>query len=471
MLKVLKGLSISVVACALLLLGAYGYFFVTGSILPNVSINGINVGFQTQRQAAAMLSSKTSGFGSQTITVLTKNKKMTLSVSDVASISDVNSVTSLAYQFGRSGSFLDNFTSFFDITLNGRTLPLEVNVDETTLREKISELAESSMIAPVPRQYVIKDGQLLIDSGKPGTSIDIEKTIAAIKEKIETFDWSNFSVPYTEVAAPPIDLQQAWNAVTTQPVDAYYDVTTKQVVPAVDGVSFDLEAAKASINLGSQETQSIPLTYTPADIQADDLIALLFQDTLGTFTTYFNQSSNRGTNIVLCAESINDTVIEPGEVFSFNNTRTEATPENGYKKAGVFENGKTVQGYGGGVCQVSSTLYAASLYANMETVERHNHMFTVSYMDISMDATVYYPTLDFQFRNTSPYPVKVVTETKGGTLTISIVGTKTEDEVEVALTPKRVKGSDGYKHGELWKTVTINGESTTTKENSSRYKG
>lgn len=470
MLKTVKGISISLIAAGLLVLAIFGYFSITGSIFPNVHINGVDVGFQSQRQVVSEMSATTNGFERQTITILTKNKKMSLQVSDVASISDLNSVVETAYRFGRDGSFFDNLASFFDIIINGRSVPLDIQIDEETLREQLTTLAEQSISPPKARQYVLKDEQLLIDGGGSGTMLDVETAVAELKDRILNFNWANYSAPYTEIAPPPIDLQQAWSIITKEPVDAYYDVNLKQIVPAVNGVSFDIEAARDSINLSSTEVQSIPLTYQAAAVQAEDLEDLLFQDVLGKFTTYFGGASNRATNITLCAASINEVVVQPGGIFSFNTERDETTPENGYKKAGVFENGRTVQDYGGGVCQVSSTLYVASLYANMETVERYNHMFTVSYMDISMDATVYAPTLDFRFKNTSPYPIKIVTETKNGSLTVSIVGTKTDD-VEVTLTPKRLKNSNGYKNAELWKTVTINGETTTVKENSSRYKG
>ena len=195
MLKTVKGISISLIAAGLLVLAIFGYFSITGSIFPNVHINGVDVGFQSQRQVVSEMSATTSGFERQTITILTKNKKMSLQVSDVASISDLNSVVETAYRFGRDGSFFDNLASFFDIIINGRSVPLDIQIDEETLREQLTTLAEQSISPPKARQYVLKDGQLLIDGGGPGTMLDVETAVTELKDRILNFNWANYSAP------------------------------------------------------------------------------------------------------------------------------------------------------------------------------------------------------------------------------------------------------------------------------------
>lgn len=139
-------------------------------------------------------------------------------------------------------------------------------------------------------------------------------------------------------------------------------------------------------------------------------------------TDYSTSAEGRATNVRLSAETINNKVVMPGEVFSFNNIINGITAEKGYKMATVFSGNKAVQGLGGGVCQVSSTLYNAVLGVNyLEIVERHSHSLPVTYVPKGKDATIATGSLDFRFRNTSEKPIKIVTEANGQTLTIKIL--------------------------------------------------
>ena len=128
----------------------------------------------------------------------------------------------------------------------------------------------------------------------------------------------------------------------------------------------------------------------------------------------------------------------PGDTFSYNGTIGNPSLANGYKVASVFENGKTTQGVGGGVCQVSSTLYCAVLYADLSVVERHNHSLTVGYVPNGQDATVAYGSLDFKFKNNTEYPIKINSVVNGRKLSISIIGAKYSPERKIEITNKTV---------------------------------
>ena len=123
----------------------------------------------------------------------------------------------------------------------------------------------------------------------------------------------------------------------------------------------------------------------------------------------------------------------PGESFSYNGKLGNTTKEKGYKEGGAYVGGKVVQAYGGGICQVSTTLYNAVLYANLEIVERHNHSYAVNYVPAGRDATVAYGGKDFKFKNNRSYPVKIVANAKNGVVSVSIAGIKEEKEYEVVL--------------------------------------
>jgi hypothetical protein len=142
---------------------------------------------------------------------------------------------------------------------------------------------------------------------------------------------------------------------------------------------------------------------------------------IGSFTTYFNASDkNRTQNLRLAAQAINNFQLSPGKQFSFNKTVGPRTPQRGYEKAGIFVNKELVDGYGGGICQVSSTLYNAVRDAGLTVVERHSHSLPVPYVADGKDATVSYGTLDFKFRNNRETPVSLKTSVEGNVLTIEI---------------------------------------------------
>lgn len=193
-----------------------------------------------------------------------------------------------------------------------------------------------------------------------------------------------------------------------------------------------------------------------------------FSDVLGSKTTYYNSSvKGRSTNIRLATEAIDGTVLQPGETFSLNGVVGRRTAAKGYQTAIIFQNGKQVEGLGGGVCQVSSTVYGAVLYADLQVTERSSHQFQVSYTPVSQDAAVYYGSQDFQFVNDTDNPIKIAASASNGSLTVTIYGTKTTEKKVTLSSKSSVSGK--YKYASLYKTVTENGKSTTTKVNTSKY--
>ena len=143
----------------------------------------------------------------------------------------------------------------------------------------------------------------------------------------------------------------------------------------------------------------------------------------------------------------------PGEVFSYNSIVGERTIAAGYKNAAIYENGQVVDGLGGGICQVSSTLYNAVLYANLEVVERTNHMFLTTYVSGGRDATVAYGSLDFKFKNNRDYPVRIASSVQGGYCTVQIYGLKKEDDYQVEIITNKI----GARTYEAYKQLYRNG--------------
>ena len=160
----------------------------------------------------------------------------------------------------------------------------------------------------------------------------------------------------------------------------------------------------------------------------------LYIDLIAEYETNFNeQNINRSTNIKLATSKLNEKIILPGEIFSFNDVVGRRTEEKGFKLAHVYQNGKIVDGLGGGICQVSSTLYNACLYANLNIIERKSHQFMPAYIEVGRDATVVDGYIDFKFKNTRNYPIKLICSADSGKLKCKIYGKKEETEYNVEV--------------------------------------
>jgi len=171
----------------------------------------------------------------------------------------------------------------------------------------------------------------------------------------------------------------------------------------------------------------------------DEVLSDLFKDELATYTTYYNVNEvQRTENVRLSAEFINNTILMPGQEFSYNNTVGERSTDRGFKVAKVYQGGQVVDGLGGGICQTSSTLYNAVLYADLEVIERKNHSLSVAYVPLGRDATVSYGTVDFKFKNHKKTPIKIETAVSNGTLTVKILGIKEDSLRTVELRTETV---------------------------------
>ena len=144
-------------------------------------------------------------------------------------------------------------------------------------------------------------------------------------------------------------------------------------------------------------------------------------------------NTSRSTNLQLAVDKINGTIIAPGKEFSYNKIVGERTIAAGYKEAKVYSNGQVVDGIGGGICQISSTLYDAVVFANLDVTERYNHQFLTSYVSAGRDATVAYGYKDLKFVNNRTYPIKIIASVNSGVAKIDIYGIKEETEYDISF--------------------------------------
>ena len=154
---------------------------------------------------------------------------------------------------------------------------------------------------------------------------------------------------------------------------------------------------------------------------------MLFRDVLASCTTYVSGAWGRIQNVRKAAQNISGTVLNCGDQFSYNDAIGPTTADYGFYAAPGYVGGKTVDVYGGGVCQVSSTLYYATLKADLEIVMRYCHQYAPGYIKWGCDATVYDGFPDFIFANNTDYPIKIVTYWNNNNVTVEILGTKVDD--------------------------------------------
>ncbi|MGN1327207.1 MAG: VanW family protein [Clostridia bacterium] len=345
-----------------------------------------------------------------------------------------------AYNLGREHNIFINNFDIIKTKLFKTNIELEINYDKEILTNKIKTIDSILPNAVIEYSYYIEDENLIITPGKEGITVDKEQLTKLIEDEIYNLntDTQIIEIPVVNKEPDEIDLEKIYKEIYKETQDAYITTNPTTVHPHVNGVDFAITIEEAKELLREKkEEYIIPLKITVANKTINDLGEEAFPDTLGTFTTLYDATNkNRSNNISLSSEKINGTVILPGETFSYNQTVGKRTIEAGYKEAGAYAGGQVVQEIGGGICQVSSTLYNAVLYANLEIVERNNHYFETSYVDPGRDATVSWGTVDFKFKNNRTYPVKIEAISKNGVTKISIKGIKEEKEYEVVIQSK-----------------------------------
>ncbi len=303
---------------------------------------------------------------------------------------------------------------------------------------------------------------LHMTKGTAGKSLDNNAVIEAVKDALWTQKTIiSYQCPITE--PEPLDFEAITAEHCTLPVDALYDTETFQISGGTMGYLFDTEKAAAALEAAQYgETITVAFEWVTPEHTLEELNEVLFRDVLATYTTKAGWDSNRNVNLRLACEAINGIVMNPGDVFSYNETLGQRTPEKGYKPGASYVGGETVYDYGGGICQVSSTLYYCTVVSDLEIVERDCHGYASSYIPLSMDATVFWGGIDYKFRNNSDYPIRIEAHAEGGNVTVSIVGTDYKDyyvkfeyehlatyPFEVIYKEMKADNEKGFKDGDI----------------------
>lgn len=370
--RILFSLILAVVLIVPLVLLGSGFFTTTSEkVLPGVKVLGVELGGLNKDDGISRLAEVEKNLRASRVVLRYQDQTWNLLLNEVDFNLNEESVMDAAINAGRSGSILQRWRERKEFQNNGLTLSPVFEYDREKLSRKVKELASDIIIEP-------RDATFRVNSND-----------------------------------------------------------TVTVIPAKDGIDVDLARLENDINmsLGSGIQQEVNLTLIPvAPFRSTDFVESMgVKGLLASYTTSFDPSkTSRSYNVSVAAKAFDELLIMPGHEVSFNDVVGPRSSEAGYKNAPVIVNNEFVDGLGGGVCQVSTTLYNSVLLANLDIVERTNHSLPVSYVPIGRDATVSYGSLDMKFRNNTDSYLYIKSYISGGQLTMKIFG-NTEFKRDVAV--------------------------------------
>ena len=407
------------------------------TMLKGVSIDKLDVSGMTREEALAALESYEKNLGGQSIKLGIGDNVIEAKLSDLGVTFDNEDLVDEAIGVGHAGNIVKRYKDQKDLQHSGKTFPLSWQTNEDTVRTYVENNCTKYDKKAQNASLTRENGAFNFVAGTEGLELNVDSAVRTISDYLEN-SWTSDN---TEV-----------------------------------------------LNLETQVTEP--------EGSAEELANI--KDLLGSFTTSFSTSgSNRCKNVSSGASHINGTVLYPGEEFSAYETVSPFTEANGYAMAGSYLNGEVVDSMGGGICQVSTTLYNAVLRAELNVTERSPHSMTVHYVDLSEDAAIAGTYKDFKFVNSTEYPIYIEGYTTSDKkITFNIYGKETRDKNRtisfesqmVSETPATTilqedagqgigykavssKGSSGYV-AELYKIVKVNGvETDRRKVNKSTYKG
>jgi vancomycin resistance protein YoaR len=356
-------------------------------ITKGVYIDTIHIGGMTVSEAKEAIQSYVDDLRNKQITVYVDTNKENITLGDFDYNSVENDYIRKALEVGQSGNLIKRYKELKDIEETNLIFQLEFTLNDEKIREFVETKLSTYDVPAVDATITRSNGKFQYTEDTVGRKVQVEETIAAIKSAV-------------------VD---GWNQ---QDMDLYATVVDDE--PKI----------------------------TTEMVQKCDTI-------LGTFsTTYTTSSADRAGNLANGAKLINNTVLYPGDVFSAYEKLTPFTVENGYYQAGAYANGRVVDSIGGGACQVTTTLYNAVLFSELEIVERAAHSMTIGYVDLSMDAAIAGTWKDLKFKNNTDVPIIIEAYTSGRTITFNVWGNETRDksnrriEFETVVLDEKAPGPD-----------------------------
>lgn len=477
-------------------------------IYPNIYLAEYHVGGKSLYDAQSFLSENLPSWEKITLVdqTTTPPTQFEIPLSSINFGFNLDDSTKNAFDFGRGPDILQNIENILNASLNPKTLKLKYYLNTNKLNEHLSTIAGQIAIDPVLPSVKLENNQIVIDPGKKGKDINIErikqdintnfsngenniivveaitvdhtltsnevrsfeKRVENIANKKLTFKFDTRVFEYFRETLLPLfwptggyeekiiseEVEKITKEIEREPQNPVFNFQDGKVVefsPAEDGITIEkdklISLFIASLedlekNDNSEVLADIPTVTTKPTVNTEEVNSLGIKELIGSGISYFRGSiPSRVHNVSLAASRLNGILIPPGEEFSFNKALGDISKFTGFKEAYVIRDGKTVLGDGGGVCQVSTTLFRSALNAGLPIIERRGHSYRVGYYEQGfspgLDATVYSPTTDFRFKNDTPghILIQTKTDTKNPTLIFELYGTS---DGRVATTTKPI---------------------------------
>ena len=483
-----------IIAILVILIAVFSTIFATiniknPKILKGITVNETDISNLTKEQAIEKLNNIYGTKAEKQIYLTHGDYETSVTYEALEAKYQIQDAVEQAYKIGRDGNVIQNNFKILETWHNGKNIKLDVTLDNDMIEQIGQNINNSINDAVVQPSYYVekKEAKLIITAGKQGVKVNEEQLKSDIYNILneDTEDEQKIDVPMIQDLPEKVDLNKIHEEIYKEVKDAYYTQNPFIVYPEEEGIDFDIEQAN-SILSEEKEEYVIPLKITKPNKTVKDIGTEAFPDLLATFSTNYNAgNADRTTNLRLAANKINGTVLLPNEEFSYNTVVGERTINAGYKMAATYSNGAVVDGLGGGICQISSTLYDAVVMANLNITTRRNHQFVTSYVPAGKDATVVWGAQDFKFVNSRKYPIRITATVQGGVATVQVWGIKEEVEYDISIETKKIAtiapttqyiqdpnlpagqqkvvqaGSDGRKV-EAYKVTKLNGQVVST---------
>lgn len=375
---------------------------------------------------------------------------------------DIDSAVDSAYSIGKNENILKNSFQAIKTMFTHTNIEPSYSIDLEQLETSLKDISSKLPDTVKESGYYIEGKKLIITPGSEGNIVNVSQMVSYIKNGLANLTLKDRVLDIATVVEQPskINIDKIYEEIYKDPVDAYYTQEPYAVFPSENGMDFanSLDEAKAMLEEPKDE-YVIPLKILYPNVTTNMIGTEAFPDLLSTYSTkYSTRDKDRTTNLQLAANKINGTVLMPGEIFSYNQVVGERTIAAGYKEAPIYVSGEVVDGLGGGICQITSTLYNAVLYANLGIVSRSNHQFVPSYVTASRDATVVYGAIDFKFKNTRDYPIKITCSVSNGIATFNIYGLRNDNEYDVEISSRVTGTTANAIYSEAYRILKQNGQ-------------
>lgn len=404
------------------------------NILNNTSVMGVNMGGMNREQALKCWEKRSEeAYKDTKISMMLDGKEVAqVSLEDLGVSVSPEDAVATAWSVGREGNFLTNgYDMVRSFMCEHNIMPGMSNVSKKQLKKSIKALKKKINISAINGSYRVdydKDDAFYMTKCADGRALDTDKLKEDLMTALKNGDLSSITCQTSVVEAKPLDLEKLQKKLSAAAKNATYDAANDEIIEGTPGVKFSAEQAQKLLDQAEPgEEIEVPCEMVAPKITKKDMEGRLFTDLLGNCATPIMGEWGRIMNIRKAVSLLNGTVMNSGDQFSYVDMLGYQSAETGWYAAPAYLNGKTVDMYGGGVCQLSSTLYYATLLANLKILNRHNHQFVPNYITWGCDATVADKPIDFEFENDRDYPIKIVAYESGGSFVVEIYGTKVDD--------------------------------------------